>query len=196
MTRDEAGFTLIEALVALALGAMVVSAVLSTLHVAAAGAARAARATTEAEDFARAGTTLAADAAHAIWVDDGFGHPVFLGTSFAVDLPQLPRPMATPRPPAVVEYRIEAGRLTRTDRGEGQPVTIWQAPGALEFRFLDEAGDWQRDWTAKDRLPRAFAVTDPAAETPELVAALPDLLPLACARGPGPDCPLKPGDFP
>ena len=201
----EDGFTLVEALVALVLGAMVLSAVLSTVRVAALGAARERMATSDAEGFARAGTILSGDAAHALWIGDDAGRPVFLGRSDEIDLPQAPRQATSGgmvRPPVMVVYRIRPGTrgaiLTRAEApmaggaigGAAEPVVLWQAAGRLEFRFLDARGGWLRDWTARDAMPRALAVTDPALEVPQLVAALPDLVPLACASGPGPACPL------
>lgn len=208
MTPREAGFTLIESLVALALGAMVVSAVLSTVRVAAMGAKRATSANAEAEAFARAGTVLAGDADHALWLADGSGRPVFLGLSAAMDLPETPRPTASlPEPPVLVAYRLEADATgTRLMRAEarldqaragawGAGVELWRADHRLEFRFLDSSGAWLAEWSAQDRLPRAFALTDPAKGNPLLVAALPDLLPAACALGPGPACPLPAGEF-
>ena len=63
----EEGVTLVEALVALVLGAAVLAAVLSTVRIAAKGADRARAASADAEGFARAGAILAGDAAHAVW---------------------------------------------------------------------------------------------------------------------------------
>jgi prepilin-type N-terminal cleavage/methylation domain-containing protein len=207
----EDGFTLVEALVALVLGAVVLAAVLSTVRLAAQGAARAQAATADAEGFARAGTVLAGDAAHALWIGDEQGHPLFHGDAVEVDLPEVPRPLvasALPRGPVGVIYRIQQGPggavVTRAEaplqgRGfgaAGVAVPIWQSAGRLEFRFLDAKGDWQAEWSDLIALPRAVAVTDPGDGTPRLVAELPDLLPLACAGGPGPACPLPLEAFP
>ncbi len=207
----EEGFTLIEALVALALGAMVLASVLSTVKVAAQGAERARVATADAESFARAGTILAGDAAHALFVGNDAGHPLFLGRSDEVMLPEVPRdpgPQGMPRGAIAVVYHIAQGThgavLTRTEAplingriGDmGPQASLWQTPGRLEFRFLDAGGSWQREWTSRTELPRALAVADPGEGTPRLASALPDLLPMACATGPGPACPLAAEDFP
>lgn len=191
----EDGFTLVEALVALVLGAAVLAAVLSTVKIAAKGAERARVASADAENFARAGAIMAGDAAHAVWIGDGEGRPRFLGQPDTVELPQMARPlvpMSMPKGPVSVVYHIVGqGAVTVLTRTEGgRPVALWHTPGRLEFRFLDAKGAWQRGWEDTQALPRAFAVADPGEGTPRLVAEIPALLPMACAAGPGPACPL------
>jgi type II secretory pathway pseudopilin PulG len=206
MSREE-GFTLIEALVALVLGAMVVAAVLSTVRIAAAGSARARAATADAEGFARAGTVLAGDAAHAFWVQDAEGRVVFAGQSDAATWPMVARelePAALPLGPVMVVYAIvsrsDGAVLTRAEAqigaDAGAAVPVWAVPGRLAFRYLDAAGVWQAEWSDRSRLPRAVAVADPGDDVPRQVAALPDLLPFACAAGPDPECPLPAEAFP
>lgn len=184
---SEEGFTLVETLVALALGAMVVAAVLSTVKVAANGARRAGEATASAEDLARAAAMLRGDADHAVYLADALGRASFIGQAAAMDLPQRPRDGAAPR---VVQYRLEpdAGdtRLTRDG------IEIWRAPGEMGFRYLAPSGQWQTDW-ALPGLPDGFALWERGTEV--LATPLPDLLPLSCSLGPGPACPLDAGDF-
>ena len=197
----EDGFTLTEALVALALGAVVIGAVLSTVRIAAKGAERARLVAADAESFARAGAILSGDAAHAVFIGDDEGRPRFEGDASRILLPEMPRPLAPeplPSGPLEVTYQIApAGPDSVLTRSEGaQTVALWESPGRLEFRFLDAGGEWQRDWRDVHTLPRAFAVTDPGEGTPRLVAALPALLPMACATGPGPACPLPEEAFP
>lgn len=207
----EDGFTLVEALVALVLGAMVLGAVLSTVKIASLGAARARTASMEAEAFARAGTVLAGDAAHALFLGDDEGRPLFEGRPDSLMLPEQPRNLGAPglpAPPVAVIYRLQSrpagGLLTRAEApiagrqagAAGPAVPIWQAATRLEFRYLDDSGTWLADWTDRHRLPRAFALADPGEGRPELVAALPALLPMACASGPGPACPLPMEQFP
>lgn len=213
----EAGFTLVEALVSLVLGAMVLAAVLSTVRVAAGVLSRARDTVADAEGFARAGTILAGDAAHALWIGDEEGRPLFVGLAAEVDLPMVPRPavpggasdaVQADRPPVAVVYRIVPGQggalVTRAEAAmtggriglPGAAVPLWQARGRLEFRFLDDQGRWLRDWPDPRALPRALAVADPALGVPQLVAALPDLVAQACAQGPGPACPLPFEVFP
>ena len=76
---DEAGFTLIEALVALTLGVSVAAIVLSTLHIASYGATRALSVAAETEAFARAGAILSGDALHGLKLRDAQGEVIFRG---------------------------------------------------------------------------------------------------------------------
>lgn len=203
----EAGFTLIEALVALALGLAVVVVVLSTLHIASNGAARAVAAASQAESFARTGSILAGDAQHGLRVRDAAGAVLFDGQAHSLTFPYMARfSLGTP---ALLQYdlvpaqggtdlmRAEAVLLAQAATGPlGQAQPIWHAPGLWEFRYLDTDGTWQRDWSGPD-LPRAFglvALTAPQAV--ELVAAFPDLIEADCALGPGPACHLAAEVFP
>ena len=204
MAGNEDGFTLIEALVALALGVSVVAVVLSTLHVASTGAGKAVAVAAEAEGFARAGAVLAGDARHSLLRRDDSGNVIFTGRPETVAFPALSRADGAP---VLVEFALRpamAGMtLTRAEapllaEGAGQAglaLAIWQAPDGWEFRFLDDKGNWLREWTAKG-LPHAFglvALTAPQAV--ELIAAFPDLMEPACTRGPGPSCSLAQGVF-
>ena len=205
MNADEAGFTLIEALVALALGVSVVAVVLSTLHIASNGATRAVSVAAEAEGFARAGAVLAGDARHSLLLRDGRGDVVFHGTPQNVTFPAVARFGGGPvvlkfdLRPAVASTdltRSEAVWLAEGPGPMGLGQNVWHGPGPWEFRYLDDKGAWLREWTAKG-LPRAFglvALTAPQAV--ELVAAFPDLMEPDCALGPGPYCSLAAGVFP
>lgn len=205
----EDGFTLIEALVALALGVMVVAVVLSTVKTAALAASRSRAAVSDAEGFARAGTILAGDALHALrWTGDD-GNLFFEGGPTVVTFAQTPRPAGRakglPRPPVALRYELrpEAGgtglwraeAVLQPDRGAGQfaeAVAIWHSGAAgEEFRYLDPAGQWLRNWTDAAALPRAFGLADPVqGQPPQLVAAFPDLIDADCATGAGPRCSL------
>jgi len=204
---DEEGFTLIEALVALALGVSVVAVVLSTLHIAASGATRAGSIAAEAEGFARAGAVLAADAQHALHLRDAQGNTVFNGQPLSVSFPMVPRfGGAGPR---LVRYdllsltdgttlqRSEASLLASGAPGPFGPAqSIWHAAGPWELRYLDDKSVWRRDWSGPG-LPRAFGLVSlNAPQTVELVAAIPALIEPECALGPGPDCSLAAGVFP
>lgn len=204
--RREEGFTLVEALVALALGAMVLAAVLATVRVAAKGADRARSTAADVEGAARAGTILAGDAAHALWIGDDAGRALFSGGPAEMMLPELPRLLGKaglPPPPVAVVYRIrpvaggqaltraEAPLAGRVAGAPGPAIVLWTVPDRIEFRYLDTDGAWLRDWTRADALPRAIALAQPGGGAPRLVAELPDLLPLACAAGPGAGCPLS-----
>lgn len=199
----EAGFTLIEALVALVLGVAVVGLVLSTLKAASAGARRAQAVAAETEAFARAAQVLAGDAGHALMVPAAL---TVQGGPRDLRFAALPRDGGAPLALAYglgpgpggdsLLIRAEAPVLARGIGGFGPGVTIWQAPGPWELRYLDPRGRWLRDWRGPD-LPRAFGLVALAApQVVELVAEFPALMPPACARGPGPDCPLPAGVFP
>jgi type II secretory pathway pseudopilin PulG len=205
MSADEDGFTLIEALVALALGVSVVAVVLSTLHIASNGATKAVSVAAEAESFARAGSVLASDARHGLLLRNGRGDVVFTGKPQSTTFPAVSR-FGGARMVLEFDLRpaVDATDLTRSEAvwlaegagpmGLGQP--IWRGPGAWEFRYLDDKGAWLREWTAQG-LPRAFGLVSlTAPQTVELVAAFPDLMEPDCALGPGPKCSLSAEVFP
>ncbi len=205
MRGDEDGFTLIEALVALALGVSVVAVVLSTLHIASNGATKAVSVAAAAEGFARAGAVLSGDARHGLLLRDAKGNVFFHGQPQSVTFPAVARSGGAP---AVLKFdlrpAVDGTDLTRAKAvwlaggpgptGPGQ--AIWHGPGAWEFRYLDDKGAWLRAWTAQG-LPRAFGlVALNAPQTVELAAAFPDLMEPDCALGPGPKCSLAFGVFP
>ncbi len=203
----EAGFTLIEALVALSLGVAVVVVVLSTLHIASNGAARAVSTAAQAESFARAGAILAGDAQHGLRVRDGAGAVLFDGQAQSLSFPYTARFAAGT--PALLRYdlvsaeggtdllRAEAVLLAQGAAGPFAPAQpIWHGAGLWEFRYLDAAGGWQREWSDPDP-PRAFGLVSLIApQAVELVASFPDLIEAECALGPSPDCSLPAEVFP
>lgn len=221
----EAGFTLLEALVALLLGAVVAGAVLVAVQTGGRALARAEHSLSEAEAFSRAGTLLAGDAGHARRMAvDAQGH-VFVGRGDRMTFAALPRPdpaaaggLAEQRP-VLVHFRLvtmaDGGRqLLRLETAVGVWDTaaraaargglpIWAAPGAVDFAFLDARGDWLRDWSGQDGMPRAFGLQGPGDVRPRLVAEFPDaLLEPTCAAGPNarlpaavPPCSLPEGAF-
>lgn len=204
---DEDGFTLIEALIALALGVSVVAVVLSTLHIASNGATRAVAVAAEAEAFARAGSVLAGDAMHALKLRDARGAVIFQGKPLAVSFPATPRFAGTA--PLVLRYylrpAVDGTDLVRSEAvllAEGSPgpagagQTVWHGAGQWEMRYLDDKSNWRRDWSGAD-LPRAFGlVALNAPLTVELVGAFPALIEPECALGPGPNCSLPAEAFP
>ena len=203
----EAGSTLIEALVALSLGVAVVVVVLSTLHIASNGAARAVSAAAQAESFARAGAILAGDAQHGLRVRDGTGAVLFDGQAQSLNFPYMSR--FTPGTPALLRYALVPAQggtdLTRAEavllaQGAAGPFAaaqpIWHGAGLWEFRYLNAAGAWQRDWSDPDP-PHAFGLVSlNAPQAVELVATFPDLIEAECALGPTPDCRLPAEVFP
>lgn len=203
---DEDGFTLIEALVALALGVAVVAVVLSTLRIASGGAARSVAVAAEVESFARAGALLAGDARHALALRDARGAAIFAGQPQSLTFVALPRSGAGPVMLRFVLVpggdgsdliRAEAAVLATGDPGPfGAGLAIWHGPGAWEFRYLDAKGQWRRDWSGP-QMPQAFGLAARnAPQTVELVASFPALIEPDCATGPGPGCSLLAGVFP
>jgi type II secretory pathway component PulJ len=204
---DEGGFTLIEALVALALGVSVVAVVLSTLRIASNGATRAVAVAAEAETFARAGAVLVGDAMHALKLRNARGTAIFTGQPLQVSFPATPRFVRAV--PLIVRYdlrpavngtdlvRSEAALLAEGLPGPASPgQTIWHGAGQWELRYLDDKSAWRRDWSLAD-LPRAFGlVALNAPQTVELVAAFPALVEPECALGPGEACSLPATAFP
>lgn len=204
---DEDGFTLIEALIALTLGVSVITVVLSTLHIASNGAARAVAVAAEAETFARAGAVLAGDATHALRLRDARGEVIFTGQPLRVSFAATPRFAAAT--PVVLRYelrpaldgtdlvRAEAALLAEGSPGPfGTGQVIWHGQGPWELRYLDDKTTWRRDWGGKD-LPRAFGlVALNAPQAVELAGVLPALIEPDCALGPGPKCSLPAEVFP
>ena len=205
----EAGFTLIEALVALALGVFVVMVVLSTVRIAAVSATRAARSQSETEAFSQAGFVLDADAQHAIRERDANGEVIFNGQPQDMMFPAKSRAASDPDSVVVLSYalrnnvdgvdvlRAAAPLLDSGKPGIFGPVTtVWHGTGRAEFRFLDASGKWQSQWSVQSGLPKAFGIAVPDGALPQLVAAFPDLIETACGLGPGDTCSLAAGEFP
>lgn len=206
-TDPEAGFTLIEALVALALGMAVVVVVLSTLRIASNGAARAVAVAEQVESFARTGAILAGDAQHGLLVRTAAGAVLFDGQAQSVIFPYVAR--FTQSMPSVLRFSLVPAQggsdLTRAEavllaQGAAGPFAaaqpIWHGAGLWEFRYLNAAGAWQRDWSDPDP-PHAFGLVSlNAPQAVELVATFPDLIEAECALGPTPDCRLPAEVFP
>ncbi len=204
---DEAGFTLIEALVALTLGMSVTGIVLSTLHIASNGATRSVSVAAEAEAFARAGAILSGDALHGLKLLDARGEVIFSGQPTIVSFPTTS--LFGGSAPVVLRYELRPGidftDLVRSEAallsggaagpfGAGQ--TIWHGVGKWELRYLDDKTTWGRDWSGSG-LPRAFGLVSlNAPQTLKLVVAFPLLIEAHCALGPGPQCSLPEEVFP
>lgn len=207
MTSDEAGFTLIEALIALVLGVSVVAVVLSTLRIASNGATRAVSVAAEAEAFATAGAVLTGDVRHGLKLRTAQGEVIFTGQPLAVSFPTTPR--FAGGGPLILRYnlrpaadgtdlvRLEAPMLATGAPGPaGVGQTIWHGAGSWELRYLDDKSTWRRDWTGAD-LPRAFGLAAlNAPQTVELVGSFALLIEPDCALGPGPNCSLPAEVFP
>jgi FtsP/CotA-like multicopper oxidase with cupredoxin domain len=93
----------------------------------------------EAEAFARAGTVLAGDAAHALFLGDDEGRPLFEGRPESLMLPEQPRPLGAPGlpapPPAPLEIAPPALEVVPpAEAPPAQPVlqgvVVTPAPGA------------------------------------------------------------------
>ena len=204
---DEAGFTLIEALVALTLGVSVATIALSTLHIASNGASRSVSVAAEAEAFARAGAVLSEDALHALKLRNARGEVIFRGQPTVVSFPATS--LFGGSSPVVLRYdlrsgvdftdlvRSEAALLSGGAPGQfGASQTVWHGAGQWELRYLDDKTTWRRDWS-EPGLPRAFGLVSlNASQALELVGAFPLLIETYCALGPGPQCSLPEEVFP
>ncbi len=204
---DEAGFTLIEALVALTLGMSVAAIVLSTLHIASNGASRSVSVAAEVEAFGRAGAVLSGDALHGLKLRDAHGEVIFRGRPTVVSFPAAS--LFAGSSPMLLRYDLRSGvdftDLVRSEAallsegafgpfGAGQ--TVWHGAGQWELRYLDDKTTWRRDWS-QPGLPRAFGLVSlNASQTVELVGAFPLLIETVCALGPGPQCSLPEEVFP
>jgi hypothetical protein len=202
MTQDrEAGFTLIEALVALALGVSVVMVVLSTVRIAAVSARLAAQSQSDAEAFSRAGALLAGDAVHAVKLRVQGKDLFFTGQEREVVFAALPRPGDPPHDPVALRYTLRDAdggmdllRATAPllDSGKagifGPGVAVWHGAQRAEFRYLGAAGDWDRGWSDPAALPRAFGIAALNGSRPQLIAQFPDLIEADCAQGPSAAC--------
>jgi prepilin-type N-terminal cleavage/methylation domain-containing protein len=201
----EDGFTLIEALVALALGALVVTLTLSAVQVAGSVLKGLHSRITAAESLARTGAILAQDTLHALRWRDTSGNLIFLGTADAAIFAQSARPTAPWRGASLVRLSVERDRvggisLYRSEApldaaGPGQwqaPVLLRRAPDIVGLRYLDADGRWQFDWS-ETGMPRAIAVAlAPEGAIPALVAEFPPLIEPDCALGQPNRCSLPP----
>ena len=192
----EDGFTLIEALVALALGALVVTLTLSAVQVAGSVLKGLHSRITAAEALARTGAILAQDTLHALRWRDASGNLIFLGMADVAVFAQSARPTAQWRGASLVRLSVErngAGErvlyrseapLDATGPGQWQaPVLLRRAPDVLGLRYLDAEGSWHSDW-AGTGMPMALAVAlSPEGALPALVAEFPPLIEPDCAQG-------------
>jgi len=199
----EAGFTLIEALVALALGAMVVTLALSSLRAAGGILAGFASRGAQTEALARAGTILSGDTLHAPLIRDDAGALFFAGSSTEAIFAQAARPTAgwpglsavrltlAPSGADIALLRSEAPLGPAGSGAWSAPVQLWQAPDIAGLRYLDAAGRWIADWRG-DTLPRALGVAlAGGAPFPVLVAEFPALIEPGCAAQPPAPCSLR-----
>jgi len=205
----EDGFTLIEALVALALGALVVTLTLSAVQVAGSVLKGLQSRITAAESLARTGAILAQDTLHALRWRDASGKLIFLGTADAAIFAQSARPTAPWRGASLVRLSVErdgAGEMSlyRSEApldaaGPGQwqaPVLLRHAPDVVGLRYLDADGRWRSDWSEAG-MPRALAVAlAPEGALPALVAEFPPLIEPDCALGQPDRCSLPPEVLP
>lgn len=205
----EDGFTLIEALVALALGALVVTLTLSAVQVAGSVLKGLHTRIAAAESLARTGAILAEDTLHALRWRDASGKLIFLGTADAAIFAQSARPTTTWRGASLVRLSVErdgAGRaLYRSEApldaaGPGQwqaPVLLRRAPDIVGLRYLDADGRWRSEWSETGMMPRALAIAlAPEGALPALVAEFPPLIEPDCALGQPDRCSLLPKELP
>lgn len=205
----EDGFTLIEALVALTMGALVVTLTLSAVQVAGSALKGLHSRIAAAESLARVGAILAQDTLHALRWHDASGKLNFLGKADEAIFAQSARPTAPWRGASLVRlsverdgatgaalYRSEAP-LDATGPGQWQaPILLRRAPDVMGLRYLDADGHWQSDWSDTG-MPRALAVAlAPEGAFPALVAEFPPLIEPDCALAQLDRCSLPPEMLP
>lgn len=204
-TRGEDGFTLIEALVSLALGALVVTLTLTSVQMAGSALKAMNDRMASAESLARTGAILAQDSLHALRWRDASGKEIFLGTVDQAIFVQSARPTDPWRGASLMQLSIErtGGKdisLYRReapldDQGPGQwlaPVLLRHASDIVGLRYLDAQGRWQSRWSGAG-MPRARAVAlAPEGPIPALIAEFPQLVERDCALGQPDRCSLAP----
>jgi type II secretory pathway pseudopilin PulG len=211
--NHEAGFTLIEALVSLVLGAMVAMLVLSTVKIGTRSLTGIQDKLAQAEALARVGAVLSQDAMHARLLRTDDGAIVFSGSESDVTFPQAARPTAAWGGVSLVRLSLrrdgsQGVTLWRAEAPYGAngtgpwsaPVPMWKAEGIGGFRFLNDRGKWLRGWP-KGGIPRAFGLAIAGQGSgfdaiPRLVAAFPDLAEPDCATGDFDRCSLLPEIWP
>lgn len=191
--RPEAGFTLIEALVSLALGAVVLVSVLTAVRLAGSTASRLADSAAADEAISRFGDLLTGDAAHSIALPVSPDGWVFEGTTQVVRFAILPRPLPgeTDQDPAFVTYRLSGGASgivkrseTPFGQAEANAIPVWEPLQPLAFRYLDGRGKWLDRWDSPSRMPRALGLTvgTNRSARPILAASFFPLLALFCTE--------------
>jgi prepilin-type N-terminal cleavage/methylation domain-containing protein len=190
----EAGFSLIEALVALALGAVVMAAVLGTVRTGADLATRFVRSGQQDEALSRLADLITGDVQHAIGLSVTHDGALLLGDGQSLRFAMLPRPQIgdSDPEPVLITYRVATGtpmRLTRSeaplDKGQPRVATVWEIDRPLRFVYLDGRNRWQSQWRTPAIAPRAvgLAVGAGQGDAPQIAAAFLPLLPIACAGG-------------
>lgn len=204
-TGGEDGFTLIEALVSLALGALVVTLTLTSVQMAGSALKAMNDRMAGAEALARTGAILAQDTLHALRWSDASGKELFRGTPDQATFVQSARPTAQWQGASLVQLSIErAGKddisLYRREapldeNGSGQwlaPVLLRHASDVVGLRYLDAEGRWHSNWSGAG-LPIALAIAlAPEGPIPALVAEFPDLIERDCALNRPDRCSLSP----
>ncbi len=201
----EKGFTLIEALVALALGALVVSLTLSAVQMSGFVLKGFHSRMAATESLTRTGAILAQDTLHALRWHDASGNLIFLGKADSAIFVQSARPTSPWRGASLVRLSVEhdragAASLYRSEApidvagpGEWQaPVLLRHSPDVLGLSYLNSDGHWQSDWN-ETGMPRALAIVlAPEQAIPALVAEFPALIEPDCAQGLPDRCSLSP----
>ena len=172
---SERGFTIIEALVALAIGGFVIAIIASItghwLKTWRAGLPALER----AETLTTALDRIAGDLAAAKFVPagpDGLGM-LFSGGPAAVTLVRHTLPVEAPAGLEIVRLAPQSGRddvtLARSRASipfgtfptrpiDPSPVALLRAPYGMRFSYADRDQRWQTDWTSDKRLPRFVRV--------------------------------------
>lgn len=178
----QAGFTLVELLVALALFGMLSAAAVSLLGFSVRTEDAAVRRNAELADLRRLGALMGSDLAQAVpriaRDAEGVPRPAFSGgpADMALVRGGWENPDGLPRASLQkVAYRLAGGRLERIafpmldGAAPLDPVALAEGLAGLRYRYRDAEGAWRDQWDAEDprALPRAVElVLVPAAGAP------------------------------
>lgn len=185
----EAGFTLVEMLVALTIFALLAAAGVGILRASVDTQSAVDNRLTEVATIGRLHSLLASDLGQAVLRSTrgpGGERPAFVGDGRSMQLVRAgwSNPDGDSRSSLQrVEWRIEQGGLARIGHpqldgdGEGQPAILARSLDDVAFRYRSAAGDWASAWqpTSQEPLPAAVELwIRPKGQAPLLfVIALP-----------------------
>ncbi|MDQ3471987.1 MAG: type II secretion system minor pseudopilin GspJ [Pseudomonadota bacterium] len=187
--RPEAGFTLVEMLVALIIFALLAAAGVGILRSSVDTQSAVDRRLAEVGVVGRLHALLASDLGQAVLRPTrgpGGERPAFIGESGRMQLVRAGWHNLDAEPRSSlqrVEWRLEQGGLARVGHrqidggGQGDAAVLARSVGQVAFRYRGAAGDWASVWqaTAQEPLPAAVELSVQSEGKPPLlfVVALP-----------------------
>ena len=194
---EEAGFSLVEILASLVIGAFVLGIIAAGLRLMGETAARVDKGVVDQLAIARAAALLGDDALHALPLPEKTGAPGFSGDAYQVAFTITPRPPVENDQIATrVRYRVEAaprggtvvvrttapvlrdGRTGRFSAGEA----VYRSRLRLAFRFSPGDGRWSGIFARNGGWPVAFGIGSATAAGSDAPLFAGGFLPLG-ARG-------------